>query len=106
MTQPFWDPTRLRPEFAAAHFDSEGFLHDLSLWTPALANDIGRCLQQRVAVGCGLRDIGGTYCAVRAWLRIDQDRLVECDRHPLTQQACSEIGCSASGKRHHDGDRA
>lgn len=45
MTQPFWDSTRLRPEFASAHFDSEGFLRDLSIWTPALANDIGRCLQ-------------------------------------------------------------
>lgn len=45
MTQPFWDPTRLRPEFASAHFDSEGFLRDIRIWTPALANDIGRCLQ-------------------------------------------------------------
>lgn len=45
MTQPFWDATQLRSNFAADHFDSEGFLRDLSLWTPALANDIGRCLQ-------------------------------------------------------------
>ena len=45
MTQPFWDSTRLRLEFAATHFDSEGFLRDLAIWTPALANDIGRCLQ-------------------------------------------------------------
>lgn len=55
MSGPFWDVGQLRSGFAgntaagesitATSFDSEGFLRDLTLWTPALADDIARCLQ-------------------------------------------------------------
>ena len=45
MSGPFWDVSRLQTPLAASSFDSEGFLRDLSQWTPALADDIARCLQ-------------------------------------------------------------
>jgi len=45
MSGPFWDVSQLQTPVAANSFDSEGFLRDLTQWTPALADDIARCLQ-------------------------------------------------------------
>lgn len=44
MTQPFWDCRQLPAAFSQAQFDDEGFLRDLSQWSPALADAIGSCL--------------------------------------------------------------
>lgn len=45
MTGPFWDSRQLPASFAHIAFDDEGFLRDLSHWTPALADAIGHCLE-------------------------------------------------------------
>lgn len=45
MTTVFWDMSRLDCDrFDPALFDGEGFLRDPAHWTPALADEIARCL--------------------------------------------------------------
>lgn len=45
MSSPFWDLSRLdASRHDPALFDAEGFLRDPADWTPALGDEIGRCL--------------------------------------------------------------
>lgn len=45
MSAAFWDTRLLDPALAAPDaFDADGFLRDPSRWTPALGDEIGRCL--------------------------------------------------------------
>ncbi|MEL0027978.1 MAG: TusE/DsrC/DsvC family sulfur relay protein [Perlucidibaca sp.] len=45
MSAPFWDLSRLDvTRFSPDLFDPEGFLRDPSAWSPALADEIARCL--------------------------------------------------------------
>jgi tRNA 2-thiouridine synthesizing protein E len=51
MTQAFWDSRQLPASFSQAQFDDEGFLRDLTQWSPALADAIGLCLSLCSAQG-------------------------------------------------------
>lgn len=52
MNTPFWDLSRLdAARFDPGQFDHEGFLREPSGWTPALADEIARCLDLNAGQG-------------------------------------------------------
>lgn len=67
MSTPFWDLSRLdSSRYAVTLFDSEGFLRDPEGWTPALGDEIARCLgltlgEDHRAVMAACRDFRQRY---------------------------------------------
>lgn len=83
--QPFWDLARLdTTRYASALFDAEGFLRDPAQWTPALADEIARCL--------GLAVASGLTPAHRAVLDACRDFHRRYQRMPTTRVFVKHLG--------------
>src|SRR3954471_972291 len=61
--------------------------------------------QERVAIGCGAGDIGGGDGAVRSWLVLDDDALVERLSEMLRNDARNGVGGAAGTEWDDEGDR-